>query len=111
MYAVAIRSESSRDIEPGAPARNHEEQPGSDDGTRHLSGDVTGQRLTGETAACPQAERHRRIEVAAGNAAEGVRSRNDGETECERDADEPDAQGWKRGGEQRTAAPGEHEPE
>jgi hypothetical protein len=62
-------------------------------------------------ATSPKTHRHGRIEVAAGNRSERVGTGEHGEPERERHTEQPDARCRERGGQHRTAAASQHEPE
>src|SRR6056297_1855912 len=100
---------------PGRPARrtgcDGVEEDRGDEPADDLRDPVERHLGPGEAAADREAERHGRVEVAAGDVADRVGHRQDREAEGERDAHEADAQFGKAGGEDGTAATAEYEPE
>ena len=76
----------------------------------HLGADVGERLAAGEVAGEGEGERHRRVEVGAGEVAGRVDHRHDHQAEDERDADRAERAGVDRVGDDRAAA-GEDEGE
>ncbi len=86
---------------PSAPLAMTYNTPPRDQSAEHLGHDVRGEFAGRETAAGPEADRDRRVQVAAGNMADGIRHRQDGQAEGKGYAMQADANMWKRSREAR----------
>jgi len=110
MLGIAVAREARTEIKSRMPGRNHPQDRRTGNAAQHLRDDVTGQLCGLEPTPGPQADRHGRIEVTAGDVANGVGHREHGQTEGEGDPDEADPQLRIRRGQHRGAAAPEHEP-
>ena len=110
VVAVAIGSEAAGD-EAGPPGGDEIEHPGAQDPADHLGGNVAGDLMRGEPLAEHEAHRDGGVDMAARDMAKGVHDRDHGHSEGERDADDPDAELWKAGAQERAPTAGKHQPE
>ena len=108
--AVAVRGEAAGGPV-GLAGGDEVEDDRGDEAADHLGDPVGDELAPGEAAADGEAERDRRVEVAAGDRADGVGHGEHGQAEGERDAGEADAELGEAGGEHGAAAAAEHEPE
>jgi len=111
MLAEAIRSQPARQVEARLAGGDHIEHEGARDAAEHLRDDVGANLAERMPATGPEADRHRRIEMTAGNVADRVGHRQHGQAERERYAGEADADLRKGRRQHGTAATTEHEPE
>ena len=111
MRTVAVRGKALRDVETRCAAGDEVEHATRRKPAQHLRHDVRGQLRGREAAACPQAHRDRRVQVAARDVPDGEGHREHGQAEGERNAMQADADVRKGGGEHGTAAATEYEPE
>src|SRR4051794_10873197 len=111
MHAVAIRRESAGHAEVGAAARDEVQHRCTDDATNYLRDDVRKEKGARETTSRPQADRDRRVEVAARDRAERVRAGQYRETKGEGYSEQADSDLWKCCREHRAAATSENKPE
>jgi hypothetical protein len=77
---------------PLAPGGDLQQDEAGQQAAGHLGDDVRDEVLGRETAAGPQADADRRIEVRAGDMAERIGAGHHGQAEGERYAEEPDTQ-------------------
>ncbi len=103
------------DGEAAGPRGDLQQDEAGQQATSHLGDDVRHQVLGREAATGPQADADRRIEVRAGDMAERIGAGHHGQAEGERHAEEPDAQRIavtaELGGQHRTAAATQNQPE
>src|SRR5688572_14085112 len=111
MLAIAVRGKAAGDAEIRVAAGDHEQNTGSSDGARHLRHDVRQKGRRRKAAACPQPDRHSRIEMAAGDRSQRISASEHRQPECERNTGQPDADVRKSGREHGAAATAENEPE
>ena len=83
MFTVSIRGKPLGDVESGLAGRDEIEDPARGNRAEDLRNDIRQQLVRGETAAGPQPDGNRRIEVAAGDVSDGVGHRQHGQTEGE----------------------------
>src|SRR6516162_8711696 len=106
---IAVGSKAAGD--PAWLARCDDPQDrGSDYSGDHLSDDV-GNNVTGGAASrAPQADRDRRVEMAARNVPDGISHRQHRQPECERNTQKADPEAWKSCGQDCRTAAAEHQP-
>ena len=108
--AEAVAREAGVDVEARLAAGDRIEHGGAGDRAEHLRDDV-GHQLGGlEPPARPQADRDRRIEMAARDVADRIGHGQDRQAERQRDAGEADAELRKRCGKHRGAASAKNQP-
>jgi hypothetical protein len=111
VLAIAVGCEPTGQAEPILAAGDQVQHAAGHQGADHLRHDVGRQLLGREAPACPKADRHRRIEVTAGDVADREGHRQHREAECQRHAVQPDADFREGGGEHGAAAAAQHQPE
>ncbi len=110
MFSVAVGGETA-ELEPCLAAGDQIQGSGPYDRAEHLGDDIAGKIARREPFPDHQSDGHRRVEMTARDMPDGVGHGEDGEAECERDAEQPDPDLRKRCGQDGTAAPSEHQPE
>src|SRR5271155_953134 len=110
MFAVTVGGESSAETEPGLSAGDYIKHSGSHDSADYLRDDVGNDVGALEAIARPQSDRDRRIDVAAGDAADSVDHRQKGQAKGNRHPGKSDAELRKGRGQHRATASAEHQP-
>src|SRR5262245_37324146 len=108
MFPVAVRGKTGRSVEPGLSAGDEVENTPGDEATQNLGGDVGKQLAARKTPRRPEADRHRGVEMSAGDVGHRVGHRENGEAERQRNAEKANADPGKRRGEDGTATPTEN---
>ena len=104
MLAVAVAGKSGGEIEALFSTGDYIEHQRGDNRAGQLSQDV-GQQLAGRSAAAgEQADRNRRVEMSARDAADRIGHRHDGQPKRQRDADQANADFGEFGGQDGAAA-------
>src|SRR4051812_5540281 len=111
MLSVPVRSETAREVETRFAARNEIEDPGTGDCAQHLGNHVRNELARREASSGPQPQGHGGVEVTPGNVTDCVRHGQDCQTKSKGDPDESDAERRKGGGQYRTAAAAQNQPE
>ena len=111
MRGVAVGSEAGGEIETGPAAGNHEQNAPRHDGSGDLRADVRRQVRNGKTFGHRQADGDGRIQMTAGNVADGISHGQDGEAERQGYAQQADTHVWKCGRQNGAAAAPEYKPE
>ena len=106
----AVRGEAAGRAEARGAARDEKEDSRTHDGARHLGDYIRTQVACRKTLADQQSHRHRRVEMAAGYVADGVRHGQDRETEGQRHAVQADTDVRKSRGQDCAATSAQHEP-
>src|SRR5271155_245405 len=111
MGIVTVRRKALADIEARGATGDLIEQRGRHDGAGDLR-DYIRQYLTRrKTAACGKANRHRRIEMAAGDVTDRIGHGHDAQPECERYPKKANTDLRKAGGNHGAPASGKGQPE
>jgi hypothetical protein len=108
---VSVRSKASAQVEPGRSARDHAEKSCREHGTDDLGDDIGGNVLRGKAPTRSEAHRHRWVQVAPGNVADGERHRDHAQAESEGNSEQADADMRESSCHHRGAAAREGEPE
>lgn len=87
MSLEAVRREAARQVEAGCAAGDEVEKGRADDRANDLRGDVGGDLIGREPAACGKADRYGGVQMAARNMADRVGHRDHGEAKGERHAE------------------------
>src|SRR4051812_7962867 len=111
MLAVSVGGETGRHVEARLAAGDDVEHATRRHRADHLADDIRQYVAGWNTPAREATQRHRRIEMGAGNVPDGVRHRQHGEAEGQGYTGEADAQFGKGRGEHRASATTENQPE
>ena len=96
---------------PGLPLAMTYSSAGAGDAAEHLGDDVGRQLGAGKRPPTTRPDRYRRVEVAAGDMADGEGHGQHGQAEGQRHAEQADADFGEGGGQHGAAATAEHQPE
>ena len=111
MLGVTVgREAASGEIEAGFSAGDHAKDACARDGSEDLGHHVPGDMASREAAGGGETHRHRRVEVATRDVADGKGHGQHGEAKSKRNAEQPDADAGKRRREYGTPAASQHEP-
>src|SRR5208282_5723879 len=91
MLSVAVRREASCQIEACGTAGYYKENGRCENRAQNLHDDVRDHVRAGETAAGPESDRNRRVDMASGYVPDRVGHREQRQSERERDTGEADA--------------------
>ncbi|MNZ56926.1 hypothetical protein D3C78_748860 [compost metagenome] len=110
MLGIAVGRQPCRQLETGLAAGNEVDHRRTENCPDHLGDDVGQQVLERKPPTHHQPDRHRGVEVASGNMADGESHGQHGQAEGHGHPDQADADGERRG-DHRTAAATQHQPE
>src|SRR5215469_7902248 len=111
MRAVAVRGEPAAQVEACRAARDHVQHTRREDSANHLRDDVRQHFVGRKSLAGPQSDRHRGIDVTAGNRADREGHREQRQAERERYPQQADSHFGKACGNHGGTASAENEPE